>query len=315
MSKRRKREAGFEVKGKTEEKERPKREKVSEARVVKPGEVSTKKIMVYSIVVAAIFFGAGLFASPVITGYSIAVPDTTQTSDQLIFISPPGCTNCEEMEPLVKEVAETLGVTFVKTGFSQQLENPGFVLVYNDNFLGVSGFDSEASLKEQICLITENEEICEEASKLAPPQPPTPPTPEFPKRDKPENTNIKTFLDSGADICYEDGKPVIRMYASSGCGYCGWNKPMYEKVVKEYMDQGKIVAYLWEDGKNILSDEQETIPPEEEALRQQYGFTGVPAFIFGCKYYRSGASFSHVENGEALEEEELRNVIEDLLGG
>ncbi|MCK4336156.1 MAG: hypothetical protein KAW40_05545, partial [Candidatus Aenigmarchaeota archaeon] len=216
--------------------------------------------------------------------------------------------------PLVKEVAETLGVTFVKTGFSQQLENPGFVLIYED-VLTITGMQDEYTLKSQVCVLTENEEICEEASKLAPPQPPTPPTPEFPKRDKPENTNIKTFLDSGADICYEDGKPVIRMYASSGCGYCGWNKPMYEKVVKEYMDQGKIVAYLWEDGKNILSDEQETIPPEEEALRQQYGFTGVPAFIFGCKYYRSGASFSHVENGEALEEEELRNVIEDLLGG
>ncbi|MCK4335575.1 MAG: hypothetical protein KAW40_02505, partial [Candidatus Aenigmarchaeota archaeon] len=132
MSKRRKREAGFEVKEKAEERERPKKEKVSEARVVKPGEVSTKKIMVYSIVVAAIFFGAGLFASPAITGYSVAEPGTT--NDQLIFISPSGCANCEEMEPLVKEVADTLGVSFTKTGFSQQLENPGFVLVYNDNF-------------------------------------------------------------------------------------------------------------------------------------------------------------------------------------
>ncbi|MCK4496996.1 MAG: hypothetical protein KAU24_02310 [Candidatus Aenigmarchaeota archaeon] len=146
-----------------------------------------------------------------------------------------------------------------------------------------------------------------------PEQPQEPTTPEFPKSDEPENTNIKTFFDSGADICYEDGKPVIRMYASSGCGYCKWNKPMYEKVVKEYMDQGKIVAYLWEGGKNILSDEQEPQPQEELALYQEYGFGGVPAFIFGCKYYRGGASFSRVENGEELEEAELRNVIEDLL--
>ena len=311
MSRRRKKKAGSEPREaeETKEKERPKKEKAPETKIRKTRKADMKKMLLYSVVIAAVFFTVGFFVGPVITGCLVT---TSGNTDQLIFISPPGCANCEEMEPLVKEVADTLGVSFTKTGFSQQLENPGFVLVYNDNFLGVSGFDSEASLKEQICLITENEEICEESNELTPPEPPTP---EFPKRDQPENTDIKTFLDSGAEICYDDGKPVIRMYASSRCGYCMWNKPIYEKVVKEYMDQGKIVAYLWEDGKNILSDEQETIPPEEEALRQQYGFSGVPAFIFGCKYYRSGASFSRVENGEALEETELRTVIEDLLGG
>ena len=75
--------------------------------------------------------------------------------------------------------------------------------------------------------------------------------------NKPENEKIKTFLDSEEEVCYEDGKPVIRMYASSGCGYCRWNKPIFEKVAREYMDEGKVIAYLWEDGKNILSDEQE----------------------------------------------------------
>ena len=129
----------------------------------------------------------------------------------------------------------------------------------------------------------------------------------------PQNADIQTFRDSGREVCYEDGKPIIRMYASSGCGYCRWNKPMYEKVVKEYMDDGKIVAYLWEDGKNILSDEQEPTPASEEAIRREYGFSGVPAFIFGCKYYRSGAPYSRAEAGEVLEEAELRATIEDLL--
>ncbi|MCK4714208.1 MAG: thioredoxin family protein, partial [Candidatus Aenigmarchaeota archaeon] len=129
----------------------------------------------------------------------------------------------------------------------------------------------------------------------------------------PENLEIQTFYDSGEDVCYEDGKPVIRMYASSGCGYCTWNKPMYEEVAREYPDAGKIVAYLWEDGKNMLSEEQEAMPIGEDLLRQKYGFSGVPAFIFGCKYYRSGAAYSRAENGEVLEEAELRTVIEDIL--
>jgi len=148
--------------------------------------------------------------------------------------------------------------------------------------------------------------------EIAPPESPEPPTSDV-KRDEPDNPEIKTFFDSGEDICYEDGKPIIRMYASSSCGYCEWNKPMYEEVVKEYIEDGKIVAYLWEDGKNVLSEEHEAEPPEEEALYKKYGFSGVPAFIFGCKYYRPGATNVNAENPEATEEAELRVVIDDLL--
>ncbi|MEE9323635.1 MAG: hypothetical protein V3U72_03745 [Candidatus Aenigmarchaeota archaeon] len=187
MSKRRKKEADFEVNEKPEEKENTEKEKAPKTRTVKPGEVSTKKIMAYSVVVAVIFFGAGLLASPVMTGYSVAAPDTLETSDQFIFISPPGCTNCEEMEPVAREVANTLGIPLVKTGFGQEIPNPGFVLIYNDKFLaGPTGFDGEGTLKQGICQLTQNDEICAEASEFAPPQLPAPPTPDIPKSDKPE---------------------------------------------------------------------------------------------------------------------------------
>jgi thioredoxin-related protein len=115
------------------------------------------------------------------------------------------------------------------------------------------------------------------------------------------------------EVCKEDDKPIIRMFASSGCGYCKWNKPMFMKVAKEYMDEGKIIAYLWEDGKNILSDEEEEQPPEEIELYREYGFSGVPAFVMGCKYTRGGAANIHAENGEEVEEAELRSIIEKLL--
>lgn len=184
MSKRRKRKAGSEPLKAEErkEKERPKKEKAPEIKIRKTGKAHMKKMLPYSVAIAVVFFVMGFFVGPTIMGGVT----TSGTTDQLIFISPPGCTNCEEMEPLVKEVADTLGVSFTKTGFSQQLENPGFVLVYNNNFLGVSGFDSEASLKEQVCLITENDEICEESGGLTPPEPPTPPPPEVTKSDRPE---------------------------------------------------------------------------------------------------------------------------------
>ncbi len=182
MSKRRKREADFEVREK-EEKESNEKEKAPETRVVKPGEVSMKKTVLYSVVVAAIFFGVGFLVNPAITGYSIV---SSETNDQLIFISPPGCTNCVELEPMAKEVANTLGIPFVKTGFAQQIQNPGFVLIYDD-VLTISGMEDEYSLKAQVCMLTGNEDICNRVKELEPEQTPEqPPAPDVPKSDKPE---------------------------------------------------------------------------------------------------------------------------------
>lgn len=133
-----------------------------------------------------------------------------------------------------------------------------------------------------------------------------------PPKTNPANENIETFYDSEKEFCFEDGKPIIRMYSSSGCGYCGWSIPIYEKVVNEYVKQGKIVAYLWEDNsKDLLNDIE--MSQEEKDLFNEYSSGGVPVFVFGCKYYRVGAPYSREENGEQLEEQELRNVIEDLL--
>ena len=135
------------------------------------------------------------------------------------------------------------------------------------------------------------------------------------KSDRPANSGIQTFYDSGRDICYEDGKPIMRMYAASGCGYCKWNKPIFEKVVKEYIEAGKVTGYLWEDNKNLLSEGgQESITKEEHDIYTEYNPQGsVPTIVMGCKYYRIGSSFARMENGEVLEEAELRAVIEDIL--
>lgn len=133
-----------------------------------------------------------------------------------------------------------------------------------------------------------------------------------PLQNKSENENIETFYDSEKEVCFDNGKPIIRLYSSSGCGYCSWSAPIYEKVVKEYVEQGKIVAYLWEDNiKDLLNDIE--MPQEEKDLFYEYSSGGVPVFVFGCKYYRVGAPYSREENGEQLEEQELRNVIDDLL--
>ncbi len=159
------------------------------------------------VVVAVVFFAAGFMASSM-AGYS-----SLKTGDQLIFISPPGCTDCGQLEPIAKSVASTLNVPFVKTGFSQELETPGFVLVYNNTFLTVTGFDTEPTFKNQICLLTKNSVICDQAQKLgnasANPSQPEPGATNVPKTDKPAvELFVMSFCPYGVQA--EDAmKPVV----------------------------------------------------------------------------------------------------------
>jgi len=144
------------------------------------------RMMVYagSVLIAVVFFAIGSLAGSMGGGSSGA----KTASDQLVFISPPGCSNCTEMEAVAKSVASTLKIPFVKTGFSQQMSNPGYVLVYNNSFLGAMGFDTEYTLKNQVCILTKNTDVCNQAQKLSPPADNTqqqPAAANVPKTDKP----------------------------------------------------------------------------------------------------------------------------------
>jgi len=142
---------------------------------------SSGRTMIYLgfVVIAAVFFAAGFLINS--AGVSSA-----KSGDQLIFIAPPGCTNCAQMEPIARDVAAKLNIPFVKTGFGQQIQNPGFLIVYN-NTSTISGVQDEYTFKSQICILTSNSEICNEASKLQPPSNNTQPPPtSIPKSDRPE---------------------------------------------------------------------------------------------------------------------------------
>ncbi|MCX6817457.1 MAG: hypothetical protein NTU57_01215 [Candidatus Aenigmarchaeota archaeon] len=132
------------------------------------------------IVIAAVFFAVGFMVNSF-----AGTAGTAKTGDQLVFISPPGCTDCAAVEPVAREVANTLKIPFVKTSYGQQIQTAGMVLVY-DNISTIAGVDSEYTLKTQVCLLTKNTDICNQAQKLAPPTDTTQPTtPEVVKSDKP----------------------------------------------------------------------------------------------------------------------------------
>ncbi|MBN1941361.1 MAG: hypothetical protein JW772_04230 [Candidatus Diapherotrites archaeon] len=127
---------------------------------------------------------------------------------------------------------------------------------------------------------------------------------------------ITTFIETGNEIELQDGKPVIRLYSTTWCPHCQWSGGTFEKVVREYVAAGKIVAYHWE-----LDIQDNTLTPEAEAGIPQSEIdvfmninprNTVPTFAFGGKYYRIGNGYESAQS-LALEEQEFRAVIETLL--
>lgn len=122
-----------------------------------------------------------------------------------------------------------------------------------------------------------------------------------------EIAEIKTFqIKQGAQICQQDGKPVIRLFSTAWCPHCVWIKDTYETVIKEYQGRGLIVGYHWE----LDTDE---VPDEEMAIYQEFNPRGsIPTFIFGCKYWRIGNGYEQ-EDDLASEQAEFRAIIESLI--
>jgi len=131
-------------------------------------------------------------------------------------------------------------------------------------------------------------------------------------------SSITTFSSVNGDNCSEDGKPVIRMFSTSTCPHCEWTAGAFDPVVEMYVEEGLIVAHHWDlnTGDDLLTPQVETSIPQSEMnayTDARYGFQNyVPAFVFGCKYYRLGTGFEGTDNLRA-EAAEFMAVIEALL--
>ena len=127
---------------------------------------------------------------------------------------------------------------------------------------------------------------------------------------------IKTFSDNGGDGCYEDGKPVIRLFSTTWCPHCKWITETYESVVQEYADKELIVAKHWEldiNDDTLTQGVEGSVPESELAIYREFNPRGsIPTFVFGCKYSRIGNGFERSVGLEA-EEAEFRAVIDTLI--
>jgi thiol-disulfide isomerase/thioredoxin len=128
---------------------------------------------------------------------------------------------------------------------------------------------------------------------------------------------IRTFSEkAGAEICTEDGKPVVYLFSTTWCPHCKWISSTFDSLVQGYVDAGKIVAYHWEVDINddmLTSEKESSMPSAHQAVYREFNPGGsIPTFVFGCKYFRVGNGYES-QDDLAAETAEFEAVLNDLL--
>lgn len=129
-------------------------------------------------------------------------------------------------------------------------------------------------------------------------------------------SGVSTFQQkAGAEVCKENGKPVVYLFSTTWCPHCTWIKDTFDKVAKEYVAAGKIVAYHWDIDVNddtLTAAKETAFPTEANAVYQEFNPQGsIPTFVFGCKYFRVGNGFESQQD-LAAEEKEFRAIFDEL---
>jgi thiol-disulfide isomerase/thioredoxin len=128
---------------------------------------------------------------------------------------------------------------------------------------------------------------------------------------------VSTYSEKeGADICREDGLPVVYLFSTTWCPHCTWINDTFNNTVQKYVDAGKIKAYHWEVDINddVLTSEKESVVPASHlAIYNEFNPKGsIPTFVFGCKYYRIGNGYEQANDLDA-EAAEFEALIEDII--
>jgi thiol-disulfide isomerase/thioredoxin len=124
----------------------------------------------------------------------------------------------------------------------------------------------------------------------------------------------------GHPVCKDSsGRPKILMFSANTCPVCQTMIPVFRQISEEY--DGKIYAALWQldagtdQIDNLLTSDIETeVALDDDKIRQEFlaYSPGIPRFIFGCRYYRSGQQYT----GTGWQEKELaemRQAINQLI--
>jgi hypothetical protein len=175
--------------------------------------------------------------------------DAEGTAETFFFMKSEACTTaCDDMEPVAKEIAEKAGLSFETVKYFQPAQIPGYVMIH-DNTLYIAGVQDEATLVQTLCQVTENEELCSEATVA---------------EEKAREEELKS-AEEKCEAMEKVEKPKLEVFYVSRCpfGVQAINSLYY--VAKNFEDSAEIVPRLLvnkaADGKSTTSmhGEQEHI--------------------------------------------------------
>ena len=134
-----------------------------------------------------------------------------------------------------------------------------------------------------------------------------------------DGTSFPTIYKSGFDVCTNiGGQPVVFLFTSSYCSHCEWLGKIYDVIVKDYIEDGRIEAHHYDihSKDDLLTEEIETDISDEIYELFTHGSPKelVPYINFSCKYERVGTGYEKTQDTEA-EGQEIMDVIETLIKG
>jgi thiol-disulfide isomerase/thioredoxin len=97
---------------------------------------------------------------------------------------------------------------------------------------------------------------------------------------------LGNFIDTGEEVCKEDGKPIIYFFGSNSCPHCLWEHPIFGEVVAKF--------------KDFISFHDNMDSSADSKVFSEYSSQGaIPTLVLGCKYARTGSGESVGESEEA----------------
>lgn len=142
-----------------------------------------------------------------------------------------------------------------------------------------------------------------------------------PIQELPQNlaqvAGVSTYSEKAeAEICKENGKPLVYLFSTTWCPHCQWIKDAFDEVIKKYVADGKIAAYHWDvdiNDNTLTSEKESVVPAKDLAVYREFNPQGsIPTFVFGCKYFRIGNGYEQQDDVNA-EKAEFEALIKDLI--